>query len=447
MKGISYKIQGGTPIKGKITCMGAKNLATKTMVAALLTSEKTVLRGAPNIGDIEITKELLMSAGVNVSWNRDDNIISIDAGNISTHEASLPDTRSNRVPILLLSILLHRLGKAIVPTVGGDCIGRRNVDYHINAIKKFGAEVVKENNKYIAHADKRLKACHIHLPYPSVGATETCLFLSVLAEGTSIIKNIALEPEVMELITMLRSMGAIIFLSADRELIVQGVKKLNGTDFFIAGDRIEAASWASLACASDGEIEVSGIRPDLLGNFLSHYTKIGGGFKFLKDDSILFFRKGKLKSTTIETDVYPGFTTDWQQPFATILTQANGISVIHETVHEKRFGYLDVLNKLGAKTEVVSACLGAAECRYRGQDFMHSALIHGPTKLEAVSTPIVIPDLRAGLAYLIAAVLAKGETTLHVADQIERGYGNLAEKLKNTNIKLERAQSDSGINY
>ena len=438
MKGISYKIQGGTPIKGKITCMGAKNLATKAMVAALLSPEKTTLRGMPNIGDTEITKGLLTSAGVSVGWDQGNNTMFIDASNITTHEASLPDTRSNRIPILLLSILLHRLGKATVPTVGGDYIGKRNVDYHIDAIKKFGAEVVKKENKYIAHAKKRLKACHIYLPYPSVGATETCLFLGVLAEGTSIIKNIALEPEIIELITMLRSMGAIIFLSTNRELIIQGVKKLNGTNFFIAGDRIEAASWASLACASNGEIEVSGIRPDLLGNFLSHYTKIGGGFKFLKCDSILFFRKEKLKSTEIETDVYPGFTTDWQQPFATILTQANGISVIHETVHEKRFGYLDILNRLGAKTEVVSACLGAAECRYRGQDFMHSALIHGPTKLKAVPTPIVIPDLRAGLAYLIATVLAEGESTLHAADQIERGYGNLAEKLKNTNIKLER---------
>ena len=438
MSNIVYKIQGGIPIKGKITCMGAKNLTTKAMVAALLAPDKTTLRGVPNIGDVEITKDLLMSAGVNVNWDQIHNAMSIDASNIGTHEASLPDTRSNRIPILLLSILLHRLGKATVPIVGGDCIGKRNVDYHINAIKKFGAEVVKEGNKYIAHINKKLKACHIQLPYPSVGATETCLFLSVLAEGTSVIRNIALEPEIIELITMLRSMGAIIFLSTNRELTIQGVKKLNGTNFFIAGDRIEAASWASLACASDGEIEVSGIRPDLLGNFLSHYTKIGGGFKFLKDDSILFFRKGKLKSTAIETDVYPGFTTDWQQPFATILTQANGISVIHETVHEKRFGYLDILNKLGAKTEAVSTCLGPTQCRYKGQDFMHSALIHGPTKLKAVSTPIVIPDLRAGLAYLIAAVLAEGKSELHAADQIERGYGNLLEKLKDTNIALER---------
>ncbi|WPX95998.1 UDP-N-acetylglucosamine 1-carboxyvinyltransferase [Candidatus Bandiella euplotis] len=441
MNNISYKIKGGVPIKGKITCMGAKNLTTKVMVAALLAQDKTVLQGVPNIGDAEITAELLRSAGAKITWSRNDGTMLIDATNINIYEASLPDSRTNRIPILLLSILLHRLGKAAVPTVGGDHIGKRNVDYHVDAIKKFGADVVEKKDKYIAHANSRLKACHIDLPYPSVGATETCLFLSVLAQGTSIIKNIALEPEIIELITMLRSMGAIIFLSTNRELIVHGVEKLNGTNFFIAGDRIEAASWASLACASDGEIEVSGIRPDLLGNFLPHYTKIEGGFKFLSNDSILFFRKEKLRSTEVETDVYPGFATDWQQPFATILTQANGISVIHETVHEKRFGYLAILNQLGAKTEVVSSCLGSVPCRYRGQDFMHSALIHGPTKLTAISSPIVIPDLRAGLAYLIAAVLAEGETQLDAAEQIERGYGNLAEKLKNTNIALQRIES------
>ncbi|RST66503.1 UDP-N-acetylglucosamine 1-carboxyvinyltransferase [Candidatus Aquarickettsia rohweri] len=438
MQNISYIIQGGSPIHGKICCMGAKNLATKAMVAALLSSEITVLRGMPNIGDVEITKELLISAGVQVDWKQDINTMYIDSSKITEYEASLPDTKTNRVPILLLSILLHRFGKASVTTVGGDHIGKRNVDYHIESIKKFGAEVYQKGNKYIAESKARLKASHINLPYPSVGATETCLFLGVLAEGTSIIKNIAIEPEIIELITMLRSMGAIIFLNGNRELIIHGVKKLNGTNFFIAGDRIEAASWASLACASNGEIEVSGIRPDLLGNFLPHFNKIGGGFKFLKDDSILFFRKRELKSTEVETDVYPGFSTDWQQPFATILTQANGISVIHETVHEKRFGYLDILNKLGAKTETVSSCLGSVECRYRGQDHMHSALIHGPSKLKAISTPLKIPDLRAGLAYLIAAVLADGKTQLDAAEQIERGYGNLIDKLKNTNIKLER---------
>ena len=438
MKNISYIIQGGSPIYGKILCMGAKNLATKAMVAALLSENITVLRGIPNIGDVEITKALLMSVGIKVDWKQDIHTMYIDAAKITEYHASLPDTKTNRVPILLLSVLLHRCGKAIVPTVGGDHIGKRNIDYHVDAIRKFGAEVFKKDNKYVASSNNRLKACHINLPYPSVGATETCLFLSVLAKGTSIIRNIAIEPEIIELITMLSSMGAVIFLNSNRELVVHGVAKLSGTNFFIAGDRVEAASWACLACASNGAIEVSGIRPDLLGKFLPHFNKIGGGFKFLTNDSILFFRNQNLKSTEIETDVYPGFSTDWQQPFATILTQANGISVIHETVHEKRFGYLDILNKLGATTKTVSSCLGSVECRYKGQDYLHSALIHGPTNLKSISKPLTIPDLRAGLAYLIAAVLAHGETELHAAEQIERGYGNLIEKLNNTNIQLNR---------
>ena len=438
MQSISYAIQGGVPIHGKIVCRGAKNLATKAMIASLLCSDQTILRGVPNIGDVEITRDLLLSIGIKIKWDRSLNIMYLDTSKINGHEVLLPDTKSNRLPILLLSILLHRLGKAKVPIVGGDDIGKRKVDYHIEAIKKFGADVYQKENSYIAESTRRMKAVHIELPYPSVGATETCLFLGVLAEGTSVVNNVALEPEIIELIIMLRSMGAIISFSGNRRLVIQGVQELYGTNFSLMGDRIEAASWASLACASNGEIEISGIRPDLLENFLPYFYKIGGGFKFLKNNSILFFRKKDLVSTEVETDVYPGFSTDLQQPFATILTQAKGISVIHETLYEKRFDYLNALNKLGAKTKTVTSCLGSVKCRYRDQNHFHSALIYGPTKLSAISSPLSIPDLRAGLSYFIAAVLSKGETMLDVAEQIERGYGNLMDKLKDTNIKFKR---------
>ena len=440
MTNIIYQVEGGIPIKGEIACMGAKNLATKVMVASLLSAEQTTLNNIPNIGDVEITRELLMSAGVAVTWEREAGKMIINSGQIKSSEVFLPDSKSNRIPILLLSILLHRTGQAIVPTVGGDLIGKRNVDYHLKALKMFGATVEMKNNKYIAKTQNRLQSCHVDLPYPSVGATETCIFLSVLAKGTSVIKNIAIEPEIMELITMLRSMGAIIFLSDYREITICGVEKLDGANFYITGDRIEAASWASLACASDGEIKISGIRASLLGNFLPHYTKIGGGFRLIDDETILFFRKKTLQPTQIETDVFPGFSTDWQQPFATLLTQCNGISVIHETVYERRFGYLAMLNNLGANTEVVNSCLGRIKCRYDGMDHQHSALIKGPTKLKAVKEQIIIPDIRAGLAYLIAAVLSDGTTTLTAAEQIERGYGDLTQKLRNTNIRLERIE-------
>ena len=441
MKNISYIIKGGIPIYGRILCTGAKNLATKAMVASLLSNEITVLRGVPNIGDVDITKQLLISAGVKVECKQKANTMSIDAAKITRYQASSVDITTNRVPILLLSILLHRFGKASVPIVGGDNIGTRNVNYHIEAIKKFGAEVFKEDNKYIAYSKNKLKACHIDLPYPSVGATETCLFLSVLAKGTSIINNIAIEPEIIQLIIMLRSMGASISFNNKRKLIINGVERLSGTNFFIVNDRIEAASWACLACASNGKIEVSGINPNLLKNFLPYFSEIGGGFKVLTNNAILFFRKRPLRSTKIETDVYPGFSTDLQQPFVTILTQAHGTSIVHETVHEKRFEYLHILNRLGAMTETVSTCLGPTHCRYKNQKHLHSAIIYGPTKLQSISKPLKIPDLRAGLAYLVAAVLSHGETKLDAGEQIERGYGNLVKKLKDTNIQLTRIQN------
>jgi UDP-N-acetylglucosamine 1-carboxyvinyltransferase len=438
---IAYKIVGGKPIHGKIACMGAKNFATKAMVASLLSARPTVLHNVPHIGDVEITQYLLESAGAKITWDQD--VMSIDTTAVRESTVALPDSRTNRIPILLVSVLLHKFGRAEVPTVGGDDIGKRNLDFHVQALESFGAKVYSQENKYIAEVQGRLKSCHVHLPYPSVGATETCLFLSVLAEGTSVISNIAIEPEIMALITMLRSMGAVIFMNSNREITVHGVSELSGSNTYILGDRIEAASWACLACASNGEIEVSGIRPDLLGNFLSHYTQIGGGYRIVDREIISFYRKEKLRSTIIETDVAPGFSTDWQQPFSVLLTQAEGMSVIHETVYEQRFGYLEVLAKLGANAQTTNVCLGSLPCRYKGRDYKHSALIYGPTILQACAEAITVPDIRAGLAYLIAAVLADGETTLLAAEQIERGYGNLLKRLQNVNLNITRLVLES----
>lgn len=438
MSTIKYQVIGGKKINGKIACMGAKNFATKAMLASLLASDSTVINNVPKIGDVEITQQLLESSGVKITWQASNTLL-IDPSTLNEAKVSLPDSRTNRIPILLLSVLLNRLGKAVVPIVGGDEIGLRNVDFHIKAIHKFGANVELVGDAYVAEAKSKLVGCHINLPYPSVGATETCLFLSVLAKGTSVIRNIAIEPEIMALITMLRAMGAIIFLDSNRTLTVQGVTSLTGTNIHVLGDRIEAASWAALACASDGKIEVSGVRPDQLGNFLSYYTKIGGGYDLINADTIKFYRKHhQLQSTVIETDVYPGFSTDWQQTFATLLTQAHGISVIHETVYEQRFGYLEVLNKLGAKTQTVETCLGSLPCRYKGFNHKHSALIYGSTALKAIDESIAVPDIRGGLAYLIAAALAEGVTTLTEAQQIERGYGDLTYKLKDVNLDIKR---------
>lgn len=424
----AYEIVGGNPVVGKIRCQGAKNFATKAMVAALLAPSVTTLTNMPKIGEVEITKHLLETTGAKVTW-LDDSTIQIDSTSLTSSKVSMPDSRTNRIPILLLGVLLNRFGQAHVPVVGGDAIGTRNLDFHILAIEKFGGKIETTKEGYTASAVSGLKGCHVHLPYPSVGATETCLYLSVLAKGTSVIHNVAIEPEIIELVTMLRSMGAVIFMSSNREITVQGVSSLHGTKMDIIGDRLEAASWAALACASQGNIEVSGIRPETLGNFLSYFSQVGGGFEFVAQDTIRFFRERELTSTVIETDVFPGFSTDWQQTFAVLLTQANGVSVIHETVYENRLGYLEILNALGAKTQVTHHCLGATQCRYTGFDHPHSALIMGPTPFVAPDHPLLIPDLRAGLAYIVAAAMAKGKTILQAVEQVERGYGDLSQRL------------------
>jgi UDP-N-acetylglucosamine 1-carboxyvinyltransferase len=435
-KSLAYRIEGGYPVVGEINCLGAKNFVIKAMVAALLGESPTTLTNVPAIGDVEITSELLASIGVMVE-RADNAMLFIDPASIQSANVPVPHSGSNRVPILLLSILLHRFQSVSVPVVGGCQIGARSVDFHLEAIRRFGGIVEETSEGYVARRVHVLKGTHIELPYPSVGATETCLYLSVLAEGRTVISNAAIEPEILELITMLRSMGAIIFTSPGREIRIDGVKRLSGTRMEVLGDRIEAASWASLACASHGDVTVHGIRPDTLGNFLAYFQKVGGGVELKGAASIRFFRREPLQSAVIETDVYPGFSTDWQQPFAILLTQASGISIIHETVYEKRFGYLKDLASLGAKTQLTTHCLGEAACRYRDKNYEHSAIIMGPTPFCA-STPITIPDLRAGLAYVIAAAIASGTSTLYGVHFLERGYGDIVPRLAALNLKIER---------
>lgn len=434
----AYKIQGGLPIKGEVRCLGAKNFATKAMVAALLADENSCLRNTPDIGDVTITAEMLESTGVGLQFDKKKGILDINPSGISTHKVSMPQSGSNRIPILMIGALLNKFGKASVPLLSGCNIGTRKIDFHLEALERFGAKINITEEGFSACIENKLTGTKIKLPYPSVGATETCLFLSVISEGTTVISNAAVEPEINELITMLRSMGAIIFTSPERSITIHGGEKLHGTNIEILGDRIDAASWATLACASNGDITIEGIDPNILNNFLSYFRQVGGGFEFITRDTIRFFRQKELKPAMIETNVYPGFSTDWQQPFAILLTQAQGISVIHETVYEKRFGYLAALNQLGANTQLTNYCLGGTTCRFKDMNFEHSAIINGPTPLVSQNCIIDVPDLRAGLAYMIAAAIAEGTTTITGIHNIERGYGDILERTKNTNLRIEK---------
>jgi UDP-N-acetylglucosamine 1-carboxyvinyltransferase len=433
-----YLVRGGQPVSGRIRSLGAKNFATKAIVAALLADGRSRLLNAPRIGDVEITCDLMRAAGAVIARGEDD-ALEIDASSLRSSHVPVPDSGSNRIPILLLGVLLHRLGEAHVPVVSGCNIGERPVDFHLEAARMFGAQIEVRPDGYHASRRGRLHACHYRLPYPSVGATESCLYLGVLATGTSIIENVAIEPEIIALITMLNAMGGRIQLMPNRELVIEGVDKLYATTFEALGDRIEAASWAALAAATDGEIVVDGIDPSTLINFFGPFNAVGGGVAIEGPRAIRFFRRQALKSVVLETDVFPGFATDWQQPFAVLLTQARGTSIIHETVYERRFDYLDALSALGARTQIETHCLGSVNCRFRGRDHPHSAIIQGPTPLHSDGLTLDVPDLRAGLAYVMAAALATGSTTITSVAKIERGYGELVERAAGLSLSISAA--------
>lgn len=432
-----YTIEGGTPIVGEIQVLGAKNFVTKALVAALL-GTTTRIHNVPSIGDVSLTVDMIASTGCTIEHDKDAKTITIDTATLHSDTVILPDSGSNRIPILMIAALLKRFGRAQVPALAGCNIGERKVDFHITALERFGVHVEQTDTNFIAsvQAGQVLRGCKIDLPYPSVGATESCLFLGCVAQGKTVISNAATEPEIMHIISMLQAMGAVIFVRPNRKIVIEGGMNLSGTTIYAIPDRIDAASWACLAAASDGRITVKGIQADLLGNFLSYFQQVGGGVEVLNKDEITFYRRTKLSPAMIETDVYPGFSTDWQQPFALLLTQAEGISIIHETVYENRFGYLTALNTLGANTQLSHYCLGGSMCRYNDMNHMHSAIITGVSHLHSDNNIITVPDLRAGLAYVIAAAIAEGSTVLTNVEIIERGYGDLIERCKQLSLVI-----------
>lgn len=426
-------IRGGKSLSGSVRIAGAKNAASKMMIASLLTDDEVVLDNSPQIDEISITAEICSAVGALV--RREGSRVSLHTPRITaTKVTSL--SRSNRLPILALAPLLHRAGEAEVPLVGGDNIGPRPVNFHLDALSKMGATIEETEHAYRASIPKTgLHGTVITLGYPSVMATETVILAAVLATGRTRIENAALEPEIVDIVKLLQQMGAIIEFGANRTIVIDGVAKLHGAHYSILPDRLEAASWANLALATDGEIMVEGARQDELISFLNTVRRIGGDYEVT--DGGIRFRRGidGLYGIELETDTYPGFATDWQQPLVVTLTQAKGMSVLHETVMDSRFAYTDDLNRMGAHIGVFAKCLGELPCRFRNHSQRHSAVIEGPTPLHA--TDITIPDIRAGMAQVIAALVAEGESKLTGVHHLERGYEQLWNKLRAVGADFE----------
>lgn len=434
-----FLVNGGKTLKGEIRLTGAKNAATKMMVASLLTDEPCVIDNFPNIGDTEITAELCREIG---------SVTEISGSELKIHTPQIKKSkafhlsRRNRIPILALGPLLNRVGEAEVPILGGDKLGPRPVNLHMKALEALGAKIEISSESYRATAKNGLRGAEIKFDFPSVGATESAILAAVMAKGKTILRNGALEPELIDLVKMLQKMGAIIELGANRDFYIEGVPKLHGVSHRVLPDRNEAVSFACLAIAVNGEILVREAVQDHLITFLNTVRRLGAEYEVVPEG--IRFRRGNppagghLKPLRVETSVHPGFMTDWQQPLALVLTQAEGISEIHETIYEDRFGYAKDLNSLGAKIEVSTECPVDSKCHFDGKNFYHSAKIFGPTKLHGGKT--IVRDLRSGIVNLIASLTAEGESEIDGIEEIDRGYEKIDERMAELGAEIRRSE-------
>ncbi|MCO7203423.1 UDP-N-acetylglucosamine 1-carboxyvinyltransferase [Microbacterium sp. CnD16-F] len=425
--GQTLRIRGGRPLRGRVEVKGAKNLATKAMVAALLGETASILRDVPDISDVHVVRSLLEVHGVRVE-DLEDGVIRLDpSGAVSAHMEEIDaHAGASRIPILFCGPLLHLLGQAFIPDLGGCRIGDRPIDFHLDALRSFGAIVDKLPSGIRLSAPDGLHGANIELPYPSVGATEQVLLTAVRAKGTTELRNAAIEPEIMDLIAVLQKMGAIISYEPNRVIFIEGVESLRGYDHRSIFDRNEAASWAAAALATDGDIFVGGAKQQEMLTFLNVFRKVGGDFD-IAEDGIRFRRGGPLKPVMVETDVHPGFMTDWQQPLIVALTQAEGESVVHETVYENRLGFTRALVQMGADIVVHPDGIASSDRRVPRRALEQAAVINGPTPLHGAD--VVVPDLRGGYSYVIAALAAEGESTVRNIGIIRRGYEKFLEKL------------------
>ncbi|NKX55374.1 UDP-N-acetylglucosamine 1-carboxyvinyltransferase [Arthrobacter mobilis] len=423
-------IRGGVPLTGQVSVRGAKNLVPKAMVAALLGSDASVLRNVPEIKDVDVVTSLLRLHGVEVVKEPQTGDLRLDPTKVKTAQMKDIDAHAgdSRIPILFCGPLIHAIGEAFIPDLGGCKIGDRPIDYHLEVLRQFGAVVEKREGGISISAPKGLKGAKLSLPYPSVGATEQVLLTATRAEGITELSGAAIEPEIMDLIAVLQKMGAIITVQTDRVIRIEGVRDLTGFKHRALPDRNEAASWASAALVTQGDIYVAGARQGDLTAFLNTYRKVGGSFD-IDDNGIRFYHTGrKLSPLVLETDVHPGFMTDWQQPLVVGLTQAQGVSIVHETVYENRFGFTEALVRMGANIQLHRECLGSVPCRFGQRNFLHSAVISGATQLKGAE--IHIPDLRGGFSHLIAALAATGSSRVTGIEIINRGYEHFQSKLE-----------------
>jgi UDP-N-acetylglucosamine 1-carboxyvinyltransferase len=421
-----FVITGGRPLSGEVRIAGAKNAVLKMMAAAALTDEPIILRNVPRISDVAILREVMTDIGFEVT-RRNGDALELRAREARWPFVPLEAAKKMRASFILLGPMLARFGRVILPNPGGDRIGRRPVDYHVTALERMGATIDYRNGYYYASAPADgLRAARVDFPVVSVMATENSMLAATLAKGTTVIDNAAREPEVDDLIAMLCAMGARIERTAERRIEVEGVARLGGVEHRVLGDRLEAETFAIAAAITHGEVQLTGIDPEHLGAFLEVCDRMG--VRYEADAAASTLRvlppRGSLRAADVRTDPYPGFATDFQAPLSVLLTQAEGISHVHETIFEDRLDHLRELERMGADVELLDE---------------RRARITGPTPLHGAE--VGIADLRAGATLILAALAATGTSVVSGIEHVDRGYEQIEAKLVALGAHINRIEA------
>jgi len=414
-----FIITGGKRLEGSVEIAGAKNSALSIMAATLLTKDVCILRNIPHLTDVDTMAAVIRKLGVKVEW-RGDNTLCIDSDNFNNYEAPYELVKKMRASILVMGPLLARLKKAKISLPGGCAIGARPVDFHIKGFEALGAQVEVERG-YIEAEVNKLKGDDIYLDFPSLGATENIMMAASLAEGITKIENAAKDPEIVELGNFLIKMGAKIEGLGTDLVKIKGVKKLNGVDYNIIPDRIEAGTYMIAAAITVGDILIEKIDHLLLKPVIVKLEEAGVKIK-QKKDSIEVIGPNRINAVDIKTLPFPGFPTDMQPQFMALTCVAKGTSVITETVFENRFAHTGDLIRMGADIKVEG----------------HSAIVKGVKKLSAA--PVMASDLRGGAALILAGLVADGTTELSRIYHLDRGYVKLEEKLTSLGADIRRVE-------
>ncbi len=439
----TFHISGGTPLYGSVRVGGAKNASYKLMIAALLANSPSRLLNFSHISDVALVAKLIQALGGKAE-EIGERAFLIDPAQLSKFVIDASHGEASRASTMFIPILLARFGEAVVPFPGGDKIGRRPLERHFEGLQALGATVSAEDNQIHVRAQKLVGTTYRFAKNTHTG-TETLIMAAAMAEGITILENAAEEPEVDDLIAFLNTMGAHIERQPQRVIKITGVPHLEGAIYKIMPDQNQVVSFASAAIATKGDVIVEGARQHDLQAFLDQLDNIGAKYE-IGTYGIRFYYDQPLVAADVTTSFFPGFKTDWQPLWVTMMTQATGQSLLHETVSQSRFSYVDSLIQMGAKIELFNPVVDNPDQVYNfniadaGAEDKHAAQIYGPTPLHGGE--FSVKDLRHGATLMVAGIMAQGQTTLHDPDrQIDRGYEKLDVQLAAMGAHITRTEA------